>query len=127
MKIIPTVGFSESGKGGFCAYRLEGKTPVRCSIMEFAMAQGKQDWIVAQDVIEGVVISTVFLGNDHDWTRRGPPLLFETMLFGKDSVEGMGRCSTWEQAEQMHQDAITTVRALVAGGAQPQIEDKSDD
>ena len=27
-------------------------------------------------------VSTVFLGMDHNWRREGPPILFETMVFG---------------------------------------------
>jgi hypothetical protein len=41
--------------------------------------------IVAQDCIEkgsDVKVSTVFLGLDHNFSSHGPPLLWETMVFG---------------------------------------------
>jgi hypothetical protein len=42
--------------------------------------------IVAQDCDEGsapgVKVSTVFLGLDHNFSGGGPPLLWETMVFG---------------------------------------------
>lgn len=40
--------------------------------------------VVRQDVVGTVLISTVFLGLDHNFTGQGPPLLFETMVFRKD-------------------------------------------
>lgn len=37
---------------------------------------------VAQDVIGEASVSMVFLGLDHSFDDDGPPLLFETMIFG---------------------------------------------
>lgn len=66
---------------------------------------------VRRTLIGDVEISTVFLGIDHRRTRRGPPILFETMIFdatGKyDYYED--RCSTWKEATQMHQRACDVV------------------
>ena len=42
--------------------------------------------------------STVFLGLDHQLTEDGPPLLFETMVFGGPLSGETDRCSTWELA-----------------------------
>ncbi len=36
---------------------------------------------VGETIVEGVRVSTVFLGLDHGW-GEGPPILFETMIFG---------------------------------------------
>jgi hypothetical protein len=39
--------------------------------------------IVAQNLDEhGAGVSTVFLGLDHDFTGTGPPVLWETLVFG---------------------------------------------
>lgn len=54
-----------------------------------------------------VEISTVFLGIDHGFGET--PLLFETMIFGSPLDEYQTRCSTWQQAEAMHQQAINTL------------------
>ncbi len=61
--------------------------------------------------VDGYEISTVFLGLDHGHGFTKNPLLFETMIFG----EGKGdqyqtRCSTWEQALQMHKTAIEWIK-----------------
>ena len=49
-------------------------------------------------------ISTVFLGIDHSY-GKGPPILFETMIFGGEHNDFQVRCSTWNQAVEQHLDA----------------------
>jgi len=64
---------------------------------------------VARTELEnGVVISTVFLGLDHNF-GEGPPLLFETMVFLSNSNGGedyMERYETYAQAEAGHEKAV---------------------
>ena len=48
-----------------------------------------------------VRVSTVFLGLDHQW-GNGPPLLFETMIFGGPHDQNQRRYSTWGEAEDGH-------------------------
>ena len=70
------------------------------------------DRIVKQEYIEEVKISTVFLGIDHSCTGEGPPIVFETMIFGGEHDGYQDRCATWVEAEAMHAKAV----ALVNGG-----------
>ena len=57
------------------------------------------------DFGEGLHLSTVWLGIDHSW-GLGPPLIFETMLFGpKGSIDLQERYSTEQEAIEGH-DAI---------------------
>lgn len=56
-----------------------------------------------------VVVSTVFLGLDHSFDG-GPPLLFETLVLGGALDQDGGRCSTWEEAEKMHEEMCERVR-----------------
>jgi hypothetical protein len=56
-------------------------------------------------------VSTVFLGLDHNFSGTGDPILFETMVFGGPLDGGMRRCSTWKQAEAMHDAAVAEVQA----------------
>lgn len=67
------------------------------------------DRVVKQEMIGDVRVSTVFLGIDHNWSG-GPPVLFETMIFGGEHDQYQDRCSTWKQAEQMHEKACALVR-----------------
>lgn len=46
-------------------------------------------------------VSTVFLGIDHNFSNEGPPLLFETMVFGLEE-EFCYRTSSLEDAQDMH-------------------------
>lgn len=46
-------------------------------------------------------VSTVFLGLNHAW-GGGPPLIYETMVFGGDQNEEIDRYSTREQALAGH-------------------------
>jgi hypothetical protein len=65
-------------------------------------------WMESADVhvkltIQGDVrVSTVFLGSDHNFSDRGPPLLFETMAFVGDNGFGQERYATWGEAEEGH-------------------------
>ncbi len=66
---------------------------------------------VGEDHIGKSRISTVFLGLDHNFTRHGPPILWETMVFGGVLDEELDRCSgTREQAEAMHAEMVKRVK-----------------
>lgn len=70
-------------------------------------------------VTNTVRVSTVFLGLDHNWSGNGPPIVFETMIFGGEHDEYCDRCATLAQARKMHTKALWLVRGSeeVAGGA----------
>jgi len=71
----------------------------------------EQDRTVARATIGDYLISTVFLGLDHRLEPDDPPLLFETMVFGKGKLnERQERCTTWEEAEVMHKKMCEEVR-----------------
>jgi hypothetical protein len=103
-------------------YKLDGRTPVRVETLKAwtdevvrhvrtRMKTGVDQWRVAETEVGDVVISTVFLGLDQRKTRRGPPLLFETMILGGSLSHFQNRCATWENAEKMHAEAVALVRA----------------
>ena len=57
---------------------------------------------------DGVTISTVFLGLDHAW-GDGPPLLFETMIFGGSHDQYQERYSSKKEALAGHKQAVAMV------------------
>ncbi len=61
-----------------------------------------------------VTVSTVFLGNYHNF-GDGPPLIFETMVFGGSLDEACERYSTEEQARAGHDEMVRAVEAALAG------------
>lgn len=68
---------------------------------------------VAKKRIGDVLVSTVFLGLNHRW-GGGPPLIFETMIFGGEHDEYQERYSTWQEAEAGHKRAVDMVTAATA-------------
>jgi hypothetical protein len=55
---------------------------------------------------EGVHVSTVFLGIDHNFGLNGPPLLFETMIFGGPHDQYQDRYATRDEALAGHAKAM---------------------
>ena len=93
-------------------YILEGKTPVLCDdLMTWGRWFETADRQVAVDDVGAVHVSTVFLGLDHRWFGDGPPLLFETMIFGGRHDRHQTRASTWDEAEQQHAAAVVLARS----------------
>lgn len=89
-------------------YKLVGKEVVPCSSTEWGSGLNETRR-VGEAVLGGVRISTVFLGIDHQY-GDGPPLLFETMVFGlKDGSEPQDRYSTWEEAEFSFQEWVQLI------------------
>jgi len=93
-------------------YILEGREIVRCSdIKEWNkwMTVNRDKRHVADEMIGNSRISTVFLGIDHSF-GGSTPILFETMVFGGSFDQLQDRCSTWDEAEQMHLRTVELVR-----------------
>jgi len=93
-------------------WMLDGHTPRPATMMEWAPWFEKADRRVAEDVVNGVRVSTVFLGLNHQMRRAGPPILFDTMIFGGYYGGYLMRCCTWDQAETQHAELLARVRRL---------------
>jgi hypothetical protein len=76
-----------------------------------------EDRVVAQHWVRGWMVSTVWLGLDHNFFG-GPPLIFETMIFppGDEAPEGTwseeycDRYPTEEAAQAGHDRALSWLR-----------------
>lgn len=91
-------------------YILDGHVPVPCDdFLKWAEWLGTADRHVAKDLVARAVISTVFLGLDHNFSG-GPPLLFETMIFGGKHDGYQDRYSTWDEAVAGHNRAVEMVK-----------------
>lgn len=80
---------------------------------------------VAKTETELHLISTVFLGLDHNFFGKGPPLLFETMIFAKGDGGSDGlradecwRYASWDDAEAGHKTAVRRVLKAEAKAAE---------
>jgi hypothetical protein len=58
-------------------------------------------------------VSTVFLGLDHRFSGNGPPILFETMIFGGPLDQEQWRYASWDDAEAGHKAAVRKARAAI--------------
>lgn len=62
---------------------------------------------------EPVIVSTVFLGIDHNFSDSRDPILFETMIFGGQYDQESHRYTTWLDAERVHKLAVQKVKGLL--------------
>ena len=96
-------------------YILNGHEPVPVqSIEEWGRWFETANRVVRLDALPGGVgtpttISTVFLGIDHGF-GDGPPLIFESLIFGGPHDGEMERCSTWAEAIHMHHSLCALAR-----------------
>ena len=91
-------------------YILDGHTPVPCELMDWARWFDKADRHVAMTDVNHIHVSTVFLGLDHAFDG-GPPVLFETLVFGGPLDGEMERYHTWGEAEAGHKVMVERVTA----------------
>uniref|UniRef100_A0A6M3LRW0 Uncharacterized protein n=1 Tax=viral metagenome TaxID=1070528 RepID=A0A6M3LRW0_9ZZZZ len=96
-------------------YILDGHKTKQCDdLLIWAKWFEKAERHVADDTIDGVRISTVFLGLDHQY-GQGPPLLFETMVFGGPNDQDQLRYSSWDEAEKGHAEILEREKNLTTG------------
>jgi hypothetical protein len=70
------------------------------------MAEASRQWrlhkhVARTKVYEGCEVSTVFLGLDHRF-GDGPPIVFETMVFGGPFDQDCDRYESWDEAVAGH-------------------------
>lgn len=99
-------------------YTLRGREVVPASdLMDWTRWFERGDWRVKQERAvrgQGPRVSTVFLGIDHNFLG-GPPLVFETMIFGGRRHEYQQRYSTYDEAERGHRRALQLARVWRGG------------
>ncbi len=107
IKPDPTFGDPSNITG---KYILVDRVPVACpELLKWGMwMENQEDRRVAETEIEGIRISTVFLGLDHSYSfdKSATPILFETMIFGGEHDEYQERYCTWDEAEAGHHKAV---------------------
>jgi hypothetical protein len=75
----------------------------------FEISQNR--FVGSTQVNSRITVSTVFLGIDHRHFGNGPPLLFETMVFGGVLDGHMWRYASWDDAATGHAATVKKVRA----------------
>lgn len=96
-------------------YILKDKKPVKCDdLLAWADAFEHSNNQVALDKFDDIQISTVFLGVDHAHGEGGPPMLFESMVYGGKMDKTVERCATWDEAEVLHKEMVEKVKQAEA-------------
>lgn len=91
----------------------ENKEPVRCEdLLEWGTWLKNNPRHVGDETIDGVRVSTVFLGLDHGFAESGP-LLFETMIFGGKHDGYCDRCGHYDSARRQHEYALKLVKGEI--------------
>lgn len=84
---------------------------MECTLEEYACSdRNVENRRVAYTQLVNATISTVFLALDHSFGEDGPPILFETMVFGGELDQEQERYSTWAEAEQGHERWVQKVK-----------------
>lgn len=86
----------------------ENKSPIKATLDEWANWFSESKRRVDFTTTWNGDVSTVFLGSDHRW-GEGPPLIFETMVFGGTLDQEQERYSTWSEAEKGHAAMVARV------------------
>ena len=92
-------------------YILDGHEPKPADLMEWAHWFENADRQIDHTTVGDVRVSTVFLGLDHRFGASGPPILFETMVFGGALDQDEKRYCTWDEAALGHLAMVARVRA----------------
>jgi len=65
---------------------------------------------VGRDQVGDAEVSTVFLVIDHRMGGDGPPVLFETMIFGGAHDQETWRYTSWQDATEGHERVVAALR-----------------
>jgi hypothetical protein len=95
-------------------YVLDGLEPVPTDNEGWGYWFQHSNHHIAWDKVDDrVTVSTIFTGIDMRIAGNGPPLVFETMVFGHVHDREQCRYSTWEEAQAGHLEVLFKVfRAL---------------
>ncbi len=80
-----------------------------------ALRTGVDLWRVDETIIGQARVSTVFIGLDHRFSGEGPPVLFETMIFGGKLDEFQNRCCTWRKPRRCTQRQCSLCAQGISG------------
>ena len=96
-------------------YELDGSSRIKKidvsteeGMLEWSKLFEEKDRIIARDEVGGYLISTVFLGIDHNFCGDREPLLFETMVFG-----GSGEYTDYQERHSTNSQAVRRHYAIV--------------
>ncbi len=91
---------------------LEGRIPRECrNSAEVAKTWSRMGSHIRENYVGGIHVSTVFLRLDHNY-HDGPPILFETMVFGGKHDQYQRRYTSWDEAVLGHREILHEVNKV---------------
>jgi hypothetical protein len=88
----------------------DGKTPVaEEDVLKWGRWFESAKRHVAEDYVRHMRVSTIFLGLDYSF-GDGPPLLWQTMVFGGPLDQAQQRYSSYEDAVEGHAEMLCRVK-----------------
>ena len=88
--------------------------PVRTDLLSWGeMMNGNRRFVGYTEITSELRVSTVFIGIDHRHYGKGPPLLFETMIFGGPLDGHQWRYASWDDAQTGHQAAVSKAHKAI--------------
>lgn len=81
-------------------------------VLEWAKWFETAERTIARTKVGLSVVSTVFLGLDHNFSNQGLPVLFETLTFGGPLDGEMERYTTLDKARMGHERMVSRTRSL---------------
>ena len=97
---------------------LQDGAVVPCDALTWAQSVASSDRTLEKTSLGVAEVSTVFLGLDHR-LGNGPPLWFETMVFGGKMDQEMDRYTTLHEAKSGHAAMVERVAAAALNAVQP--------
>lgn len=88
--------------------------PITPQRYEQLISRGIEYRRVEQTKVGDVVVSTVWLGRDHNFGTAGPPLIFETMVFGGLLDNSSALYASEDLARTEHQRWVACVKSINA-------------
>ena len=92
-------------------YILVDGEPCEADLMTWATWFESADRIIARTEQGGVMVSTVFLGVDHNFSPEGAPVLWETMVIGGPLDGEQDRYTSLAAAQEGHDKMVERVNA----------------
>lgn len=94
--------------------KVDGSTREGVIAWGMAMEDRARNRVALTVISDETTVSTVFLGVNHRFLEKGPPLLFETMIFRNRDGKEMWRYSSWDDAVVGHEMAVKLCRKEVS-------------
>ena len=108
--MIARIEYKDTVSDGMGHYILVENRPVRVyDMMEWLDFFSSGERVLGFSRVNGIRISTIFMGLDNSFGAAPEPLVFETMIMGGDNHGYIKRCATYDEAIVLHREIVEFV------------------